>query len=236
MTKLKKPYRFPKKILMLSVVNPRFEEKDPHRILRTLIACILFCGAVLTALQSDAADTSDLDEAQLSRLKKGEILLQVRRSERESKGWVEAVVFIDVPAETIWRVMTDCEGAPGFVPGLKACQVLDSGKNWEIIRHDVKWMWFLPKVYYVFRADYQINRQIDFWKIRGDLRDMRGTWRLYPVNHGRQTVVQYGVYLDPGFFVPKWIVRQALKKQLPKVLAALRTNSRISYSVRESDK
>jgi len=51
---------------------------------------------------------------------------------------------------------------------------MESGKNWEIIRHEVKWIWFFPKISYVFRADYKINRRIDFVKIqRGSQRDER---------------------------------------------------------------
>jgi len=177
----------------------------------------------------------DFDEAQLLRLKKGEIQVHVRPSGRQYKGWVEAIVLIDAPAQNIWQIMTDCEEVMVFVPELTRCQVLDSGKNWEIIRHDVKWIWFLPKVSYVFRADYQKHRQIDFERIDGDLREVRGYWHLQPLNNGRQTVVSYGVYIDPGFFVPQWFVRQSLKINLPAVLAALRTQAQNSNSTRESD-
>jgi hypothetical protein len=108
------------------------------------------------------------------------------------------------------------------VPGLKACRVLDSGHNWEIIRHEVKWIWLLPPLAYIFRADYQPNRKIDFVSLQGDLREMKGTWRLTPVDRESQTIVRYRVFLDPGFFVPQWLVRQSLKTDLPDVLTSLR--------------
>ena len=82
----------------------------------------------------------------------------------------------------------------------------DSGKNWEIIRHEVKWIWFLPRISYVFRADYQINRRIDFVKIKGDLREMKGSWHLFPLDEADQTIVRYEVYLDPSFFIPQWFI------------------------------
>lgn len=151
------------------------------------------------------------------------------------KGWVEALVLIDAPAETIWHFMTDCEEAVAFVPELTGCEVLDSGKNWEIIRHDVKWIWFLPKISYVFRAEYQKNRHIDFERIDGDLRDVKGSWHLYPLNKGRQTAVSYGVYIDPGFFLPQWIVRQVVKMQLPNLLSALRMQAQTSKPIFEPD-
>ena len=38
-----------------------------------------------------------------------------------------------------------------------------------------------------------------------------------------QTLVRYRVFLDPGFWVPQWLVRTSLKADLPAVLTALRT-------------
>ncbi len=174
-------------------------------------------------LVGDAPATFNLSASQLQQLMDGEVLVAVSNADGPSKGMVEATILIDAPVKNIWQIMTDCDEIPTFVPGVKSCQVLSAGKNWEIIRHEVKWIWLLPKLSYVFRASYQENQQIDFVRIEGDLREMRGTWRLSPLNTGNQTIVQYRVYLDPGFFVPQWIVRRSLKGDLPAVLIALRT-------------
>lgn len=186
-------------------------------------------GFLLIAISNGIQAASDLGETDFLRLRKGETLVRVERSEGQHKGTVEAIILIDSPPEPIWRIMTDCDAAPSFVPGLAACRVLDSGDNWENIHHDVKWIWFLPRFSYVFRADYQINRQIDFTKIRGDLKEMSGSWRLEPLNNGSQTLVRYKVYLNPGFYIPQWVVRQSLKKNLPAVLIALRTKVQNSH-------
>ena len=197
---------------------------------------ILWCAIATMTPPTGAEAASHLDESQLLELKKGEILVQVRQSDRQNKGWVEAMVLIDAPPETLWSIMTDCGEAPAFVPGLKECEVLDSGQNWDIIRHNVKWIWFLPKVSYVFRAEYKKHRRIDFARIRGDLREMKGAWHLNPLDHGVQTLLRYEVYLDPGLVVPKWLVRQSLKKSLPALLAALRRQAENSDSGRDPDK
>jgi ribosome-associated toxin RatA of RatAB toxin-antitoxin module len=157
------------------------------------------------------------------KLRDGEVVVAVRHGDGPSKGMVEATILIDAPAEDIWQVMLDCAEIPNFVPSVKHCSVLSSGDGWEIISHDVKWAWLFPRLSYVFRADYLANRRIDFRRIDGDIRDMRGSWRLLPMPEGGQTLVCYSVFLDPGFFVPQWLVRQALKTDLAEVLAALRS-------------
>lgn len=189
----------------------------------SLFARLIISGIVLIVIFRYAHATSDLSESQLLQLKKGAVLVAVQQTDEPSKGVVEATILIDAPAGSIWQIMVNCHEIPTFVPGLKACRVLAAGENWEIIRHEVKWIWFLPRLSYVFRAVYQPNRQIDFVKIEGDLREMKGTWHLTQLNETGPTIVRYSVYLDPGFFVPQYIVRQSLKADLPAVLTALRT-------------
>ena len=192
------------------------------------IFILIFVSWSSIAISVENEDYFAFNKAQLSQLKDGNILVYVQRSEGQQKGMVEALVLIDAPVETIWKIMTDCPGAPTFMPGLKACKVLDSGKNWEIIRHEVKWIWFFPRISYVFRADYQINRRIDFVKIKGDLREMKGSWHLFPLDEADQTIVRYEVYLDPSFFIPQWLVERSLMTDLPDMLDALRTKVRNS--------
>ena len=188
-----------------------------------LIILLLVVGAEPYAqTKENPMAGTHLGETQLARLEAGEILVGLAQSGEKTRGSVEAVVLIRGPAEQIWKVMTDCDAAPTYVPGLKACRVLEAGDKWEVIRHEVKWLWLFPKVTYVFRADYQIHRQINFRRIAGDLREMKGRWRLRPMENGKHTLVHYSVYLDPGFFVPGWVVRRSLKKNLPAVLSALR--------------
>ena len=192
-------------------------------LLPSFMLFLVAIGAVFSMMTDLVLASADLTDAQMAKLEKGDVLVAVRHTVRPSKGTVEATILIDAFAESIWQVMVNCHEIPTFVPGLKDCQVLASGENWEIIRHDVKWIWFFPKLTYVFRAHYEQNRRIDFTRLEGDLREMKGSWRLTPMGDGHQTLLRYSVFLDPGFFVPQWLVRFSLKKSLPDVLTAIRT-------------
>ena len=165
---------------------------------------------------------SNFSESQLRRLTNGEVLVSVQKTGDPPKGRVEAVILIQADSENIWRIMNDCQDIPNFIPGLVSCHILESGPDWDVIQHEVKWIWFFPKISYVFRAEYDPNRRIEFTRIRGDLRAMEGAWRLDPLAQNNQTIVTYSVFLDLGFFVPQWLVRRSLKVNLPEVLTALR--------------
>jgi len=159
------------------------------------------------------------------RLTAGEVVVRSTVDQSKPRGRVSAAVRINAQPEAVWNVMTDCEHAPSFVPELKHCRRVKSAPDgaWELIEHEVKYSWLLPTVRYVFRADYQRPRRIDFRRVSGDLKDQEGTWLLEPTPDGSATIIQYEVYLDPGFWVPQVVVRRLLRDDLPALLKALRT-------------
>ena len=88
------------------------------------IPLYIIVGVAWMLILTDAYNVSGLSEIQLQRLKKGEILVNVRQTGDPPRGMVEAIILIEAPAENVWQVMTNCRESPSFVPGLKACQVL----------------------------------------------------------------------------------------------------------------
>ena len=157
----------------------------------------------------------------LAQLEQGKILVDIV-NEGQFQGRVQAAVRIDASPEQIWDVMTNCAAAPEFIPGVLRCELvetLEQGRT-QLFRQEVKYSWYLPRLSYVFRLDYFPYRQIDFKRISGRPRKLEGSWWLQA--EAGATRVIYSLDLDPGFLVPKFLVRRALRKDLPKVLEALR--------------
>jgi uncharacterized protein YndB with AHSA1/START domain len=140
------------------------------------------------------------------------------------RGHVSAAVRIKSSPEAIWSVMTDCRQAPLFVPGLKGCRRVDGALDgsWEDFEHVVRYSWLLPTVRYVFRAQYDRPHRISTRRISGDLKEEEGTWLLTPAADAAATVVEYEVYIDPGFWIPQALITRSLRKDLPAALAGLR--------------
>lgn len=159
---------------------------------------------------------------ELARLAQGEVIVGLARWGNTHKVRVLGAILIDSPARHIWDIMIDCDRAPEFVPRLRSCRVLYQSGHTEIIEHRVALSSLLPAVTYTFRAHYQDLKRIDFTMVSGDLREFEGSWILEQVNDGQQTIVVYSVYMDPGFLVPQWLVRRALRGELPDLLLALR--------------
>jgi len=160
------------------------------------------------------------------RLAAGEIVVQTADSTDPSRprGRVQAAVRIHAMPEAVWSVMTDCRQATTFVPGLKRCEVIGRAPDgrWEDIEHEVRYSWLLPAVRYVFRAEYDRPHRIDFRRVSGDLKEQEGSWVLTATPDGSATVVEYELYLEPGFWIPQFLVTRSLRKDLPGVLTGLR--------------
>ncbi|MDB6088353.1 MAG: cyclase/dehydrase [Gammaproteobacteria bacterium] len=177
------------------------------------------------------------DPAVQQQLATGEVAVGVPLQTDQSRMHLRAAVRINASPEVIWRVLTDCEHAATFIPGVKRCTRVGSAADgsWEVIEQEVKYSWLMPAITAVFRAEYQRPRRIVFRRISGDLKDEEGTWLLEEAPQdaaasavAHATIVEYELYVDPGFWVPRVLVRHSLRSELPAALAALRTRAESS--------
>jgi len=190
-----------------------------------LAALVLGLGLALPLAAAAEAAWTAAPEVQ-RRLQTGEVVVEPTGAvdPQSPRGGVRAAVLIRASPEAIWRVMTDCAQGTLFVPGLKRCRRLGGAADgrWDDIEQEIRYAWYLPSVVTVLRADYQRPHRIDFHRIRGDLKEEEGTWLLSATADGSATVVAYEMYLDPGFWVPLFLVNRSLRKDLPAALAGLR--------------
>ncbi len=178
------------------------------------IALLLFAAC--------AAPAADLAQESTQH---GDIEVAVSLDAAEQSGSASASVRIHARREVVWSLITSCAEALRLVPGLVSCEVMDTApdRSWQRIRHVMDYSWYLPKLTYEFRASYDEPSRVSIERMSGDLRVLRGSWALQ--GDGADTIAHYAVDLAPGFWVPHWIVRAALRRDLPKMLRALRARA-----------
>lgn len=139
-----------------------------------------------------------------------------------------AAIRIHAHRETVWALLTSCTEARELLPGLKECQVLETAPDGsgQLIRHVMDYSWFVPTLTYVLRATYDYPGHISIQRDSGDLRTLKASWYLKA--DGEFTVLSYSLEVTPGFWVPRWLVRIAVRHDLPKMLRTLRTRAESS--------
>ena len=179
---------------------------------------VLFTLLLFYAL---GAQAQELDKDVLQQVLDGEVYVMTEPREGSRIGRVHAAVYIDAPTSIIWQAMTQCDESIEFVPRMKICEEIEAEGSRHVIRHEIKYFKLWPRQKYVFEADFVDEQQVDFRRLSGDLKHLEGQWRLERQAAGG-TLVRYWVDMDPGGFVPKRLVRRALRKDLPELMNALR--------------
>ncbi len=170
-----------------------------------------------------AAQQPDLEWIDRHAVAAREILVMAERGERPLTVEVKIAALVDAPPEAIFAVLKACEIAPEYVPNVERCtklEELDRGRA-DLFVQEIKPIFFLPTFEHVFRLDYTPYTRIDVHRVSGPISLMEGSWWLVPQDDG-QILLVYELALDPGFPIPRFLVRATLKRDLPKVMAAVR--------------
>ena len=170
-----------------------------------------------------AAAQPNLDWIDRDAIAAREVQVFVERSDRPLTAEVKLAAEVDAPATAIWDVLKACEIAPEYVPNVQSCRKLEEldGGRAELFVQTIKPVFFLPTFEHEFRLDYTPYSRIDVNRVSGPIAHMQGTWWLLPEDNGRILLV-YELALDPGMPIPRFLVRATLRRDLPKVIAAVR--------------
>jgi polyketide cyclase/dehydrase/lipid transport protein len=186
----------------------------------TIAAVIL---VVASAAAAAADDVPNLDWIDRTALAAGEVLVLADRGDRPLTVLVKVATLVNAAPQAIWSVLTACEIAPEYVPNVVSCRSLEKldGGAAELFMQVVKPAFFMPTFEHVFRLDYTPYQRIDVHRVSGPIERMDGSWWLLPQPAGGILLV-YELQLDPGLPVPRFFVRATLKRDLPRLVQAVR--------------
>ncbi len=168
-----------------------------------------------------------LNKENLLRLQRGNILVSVKKVIDPAHGksaQIAAVILINANAEQIWPVLTECDQAPKFIPGLIKCEKLETSHDglWDVRRHTSSVGFGLPKIISEFRAEFNPAHSLKFSRTGGNLKSLEGTWNLEQQTGSGKVLLSYQARLSSNSIFPDSLLRRALKSRIPKVLKALR--------------
>lgn len=152
--------------------------------------------------------------------KKGQMIVSTRTPKQGT--WpIELTVslFVEVPQQTLWGILTDYESLPDFVPHLEECTVVDRVKNRV----------YIEEVFSCFpltmRLDLEIkeeppNRTV-FKRYSGNMKVYEGSWEIDPASP-ETSIFTLKVKAQPDFPVPQKVLTWILRTEIPKGMLEMR--------------
>ena len=184
----------------------------------TLLPLLLFAARLLG--EEPEPDLSWIDRQAVAA---GTVFYQTDRGERPQIVVIKLAIDIAAPPQAIWDVLTACQIAPEYVPNVQSCrkvEVLDGGRA-ELFVQVIKPAFFIPAFEHVFKLNYTPYARIDVHRVSGPIAHLDGSWWLLPQQDGH-TLLVYDLAIDPGFPIPRFFIRAMLKRDVPRVLSAVR--------------
>jgi ribosome-associated toxin RatA of RatAB toxin-antitoxin module len=184
-----------------------------------VLAASIVCSLAFATPDTTARSVDSSIQIQ-QRLARGEVVVDLQTI-GDTKFVVGKVIINHTP-DQVWPIMTNpFEYENKICPRMKNVHILSDKYHDSLMSVKVDCGVFLPEVNYVVESHYEPNSRIDFKRVSGTIRDFKGAWVMRPTEDNK-TEITYSMYIDPGFFVPQWIMREGVKVELPKTLLSLR--------------
>lgn len=122
----------------------------------------------------------------------------------------------------VWQVLTDYDNAPRVFPQMKKCQVIKEEGHSKIVKHTVAPSGPVGTYSYVLKITEQAPRYMEWSRLSGAFKQVKGFWKLEPLDNGRTTQVTYGSFVDGGFFVPQPLIKRQSRIDMPLVMGHLK--------------
>jgi ribosome-associated toxin RatA of RatAB toxin-antitoxin module len=183
----------------------------PRLEIRLLLACLLF-SFVAPAM------------AQVPKLE-----VAVTRADVDDQNVFEvsASGAVNASPAVVWKILTNYERMPEFVPDLQTSRILSRNGNEVIVEQfGVARLLFLSRdIHLVVRITEQPMTTIDIAIISGDMKTYVCRWQMLPLAETGGTRIVYSGKLVPKFYVPGMLgaslIRGDVQRMMTAVLARL---------------
>jgi ribosome-associated toxin RatA of RatAB toxin-antitoxin module len=125
----------------------------------------------------------------------------------------------------VWKILTDYEHMPEFVPDLQSAKILARSGNEAIVEQFgvARFLFISRDIHLVVRVTEQAMSAIDISMINGDMKIYHCRWEMSPIAETGGTRISYTGRLVPKFYVPGMlganIVRSDVQHMMSAVLA-----------------
>ena len=148
----------------------------------------------------------------------------VKRVDSEGQQVFEVVASGTVRAApaAVWKVMTDYEAMPDFVPDLEKNKVISRAGNRVLIEQAgvARFLFLTRAIELVVHASEEPMTSIDIRLVSGDMKVYTCRWELTPLPGGG-TRIAYTGKMVPKFYVPGMLGSNIIRRDIERMMKAV---------------
>ncbi|MEI8185992.1 MAG: SRPBCC family protein [Chlorobiaceae bacterium] len=201
-----------------------------HSSLRRIYWSILPLFVVLSSFFSNPSlaqpiepAASDSLSSKKAKLLNGEVMIVLSDLPDGVIG-VEGEVYIAAPPKKVWEVITDYDNHKKFVPNvIDSGTISDNGSEKVMFEKGTSGVMFFQKTVNIkMKVWGDTPNHLYFAQIGGDFKVYHGEWILVDYPRGGGTFLTYKAEVKPGFFAPRFAVKNVQKHDCPSMMTAMK--------------
>lgn len=136
---------------------------------------------------------------------------------------VNASGAVQASPAAVWKILTDYEKMPEFVPDLEKTRVLSRTGNRAIIEQAgrARFLFFSREIYLIVQVLEEPMSVIDISLVTGDMKVYRCRWEMTPVPETGGTRIAYSGKLVPKFYVPGMLGSNIVRRDIERMMKAV---------------
>lgn len=147
--------------------------------------------------------------------------MEIRSFTRTPEGGrLTADFVVAAPPDQVFDVLTDDERFREFMPYVVSSETVARIPGGTRARMRARHFGLFDFVVVYDRRYFENRRRVEWREVGGYFKRDDGVWTLAP--HSKGTLVGYEILLDPGFFVPDFLLSFALRQGLPGISHAVK--------------
>lgn len=125
---------------------------------------------------------------------------------------VRALFVVKASREAIWSTLLDYDNFPKFFQGIDDIKVLERNEDGARVEFWVDAV--LTDLHYILYRDYaEPKYRLTWQRVAGDLKTIQGSWQILDTDNAEKKLLIYESYVDIGFSLITWAIRQGAKRK-----------------------
>ncbi len=141
---------------------------------------------------------------------------------------------VKAPPRSVYRILTDYDNAHRVFPQVRECKVLKDHGSHKVVKHTVAPSGPVGTYTYILELKEHAPRSIEWHRISGAFKDVRGYYKLEPLDNGQTTLVTYASHVDGGLFMPRPLINRQSRIDMPAVMASLKREAETNVQIAET--